>query len=207
MQGYQVVRTFFIKATYQKGKAVEHIFTEVAQWWCNEKGQEVQIARLRYSFSYYYDNWSLCSPLEVRKKNIVYEHITYGGIYPYCKVLPIFRRNGFNNDFYKTKKAYFGICFTDGEIEVSVLDSIKAYKEEGKAMQHCVYQNEYFDRKDSLILSATIKGERIETIEVSLTSLQIIQARGVKNQISEYHDRIISLVNANTHLILERMTA
>ena len=47
---------------------------------------------------------------------------------------------------------------------------------EGKAMHHCV--GGYHRRKDSLILSATIDGKRIETIEVSLTTLKVVQSRG-----------------------------
>ncbi len=327
-KNWQVVRSFLIIAKYNKGQAVRHSFNEVSQWWCNEKGQEVQLAKARQGFSFYYDNWKLDTPLEVRKENIVYEYISDNDIYPHSNVLPIFRRNGFKNnfyglspiillrglfdnkmetliktdnikllvhflysrekvdfywdaikivirknydiqdipvwcdyirflkelnkdiknshyvcpqdifvahniwqkklqnkrekehflakeqerltqvmDFYNNKKAYFGIAFTDGEINIAVLDSIEAYKEEGKVLQHCVYENNYFGKNNSLILSATINGERVETIELSLESLQVIQARGFKNSISQYHDRIVNLVNKNIKLISQRMTA
>ena len=48
-----------------------------------------------------------------------------------------------------------------------VLDSVEAIRQEGEAMHHCVFTNEYYLKADSLILSATIDGKRIETIEVS----------------------------------------
>ena len=45
-------------------------------------------------------------------------------------------------------------------------------------MQHCVFTNEYYLKADSLILSATIDGKRIETIEVSLKRMEVVQSRG-----------------------------
>lgn len=74
-------------------------------------------------------------------------------------------------------------------------------------MHHCVFANKYYLRPDSLILSATIDGQRVETVEVSLKRLQVVQSRGVCNQNTAYHDRIIQLVNRNIHLIRERITA
>lgn len=74
-------------------------------------------------------------------------------------------------------------------------------------MHHCVYSNEYYLKPNSLILSATIDGKRVETIEVSLKTLKVLQSRGVCNMNTEYHDRIIELVNKNKRLIRKRMAA
>lgn len=74
-----------------------------------------------------------------------------------------------------------------------------------KAMHHCV--GNYYTREDSLILSATINGKRIETVEVSLSQMKVLQCRGVCNSNTEYHDRIISLVESNAELIRKRMSA
>ncbi|MCF2583510.1 PcfJ domain-containing protein, partial [Bacteroides caecigallinarum] len=74
-----------------------------------------------------------------------------------------------------------------------------------KLMHHCV--GSYHKRTDSLILSATIDGKRIETVEVSLTTFKVVQSRGVCNSNTEYHDRIISLVESNAELIRKRMSA
>lgn len=54
---------------------------------------------------------------------------------------------------------------------------------------------------------ARIEGKRIETIELSLTDMKILQSRAVCNGTSEYHDRIINLLNANLHQIAMRNTA
>ena len=74
-------------------------------------------------------------------------------------------------------------------------------------MHHCVFSNGYYKKDDSLILSATINGKRIETIEVSISQLQIIQCRGACNKETKYHNRIINLVNRNMSLIQKRIAA
>ena len=105
--------------------------------------------------------------------------------------------------FRELKSKFFGIRFTDGTIQVHVLESVQEYLEEGAELHHCLFSNEYYLKENSLILSATIEGKRIETIEVSLDTLQVIQSRGVCNQNSPYHEQIVSLVNAHSQLIRE----
>lgn len=109
--------------------------------------------------------------------------------------------------FQELKSKFFGIAFTDGTIQVRVLESVMDFLEEGTAMHHCVYSSEYYLKPDSLILSACIDGKRIETIEVSLKTMKVLQSRGVCNKSTEYHDRIIELVNKNKRLIRKRMAA
>ncbi len=101
------------------------------------------------------------------------------------------------------KGRFFGLHFSDGLICVKVIESVKAMILEGKAMHHCV--GTYYTKKDSLIFSATIDGKRIETVEVSLSQLKVLQSRGVCNSNTEYHNRIIKLVEDNAELIRERM--
>ena len=79
------------------------------------------------------------------------------------------------------------------------------FYEEGKAMRHCVFTNDYFKRENSLVLSARIGDERIETIEISLETFEIIQSYGVMNQCTRYHEQIIDLVNRNIRLVRQRM--
>lgn len=107
--------------------------------------------------------------------------------------------------FHELKSKFFGIRFTDGTIQVHVLESVQEHLEEGMAMHHCVFDNAYHLKENSLILSATIEGRRIETIEVNLDTLKVVQSRGMCNQNTEYHDQIVNLVNANKRLIRQRM--
>ena len=107
---------------------------------------------------------------------------------------------------YIQKKAKFlNLVISDGTIIIKVLQNVDEFFEEGKALHHCVYTNAYYNKDDTLILSARIGNRRIETIEVSLETLKVVQSRGVYNSNTEYHDRIIKLVEDNAELIRQRM--
>lgn len=109
--------------------------------------------------------------------------------------------------FKEQKEKFFGIRINDGEIEVKVLESVEEYRREAESQHICLFSAEYDRRENSLIFSARIKEKIIETIEVDLKTLRVVQSRGVCNKNTEYHDRIVNLINANTHLIKERITA
>ncbi|MCD8295538.1 MAG: PcfJ domain-containing protein, partial [Clostridia bacterium] len=109
--------------------------------------------------------------------------------------------------FRELKGKFFGLSFTDGLIVVSVLESVDEYYKEGNALHHCVGQCEYYLKPQSLVLSARIEGKRIETVELSLDTFKVLQSRGLCNKNSDYHDRIISLVQKNAPKIRKRMTA
>lgn len=104
--------------------------------------------------------------------------------------------------YQKTKGRFFGICFGNDKITVTVIRSVAEMREEGATMQHCVFANRYYDCPDSLILSAKDQqGNRIETIEVNTKTLTIIQSRGAQNQNTPHHNEIINLVNKNMYQI------
>lgn len=107
--------------------------------------------------------------------------------------------------FREQKSQFFGIVFTDGTIQVRVLESVQEYLEEGTAMHHCLFASEYHLKPNSLILSATINGKRVETIELNLETLKVVQSRGICNSTTEYHDQILQLVQQNRHLIAHRL--
>ena len=109
--------------------------------------------------------------------------------------------------FKELKSKFFGICFTDGTIQVHVLESVQEHLEEGTAMHHCVYDAHYYSKPQSLIFSATKDGERIETIEVSLETMKVVQSRGVCNKNTEYHEQILALMQKNMRMIAQRATA
>lgn len=109
------------------------------------------------------------------------------------------------DSFRKAKAKFFGLMFSDGLINVRVLESVAEIITEGKAMHHCV--GSYHSKEDSLILSACIDSKRIETIEVSISQLKVIQSRGVCNKNTKYHNQIINLVEQNIPLIEERLAA
>lgn len=110
---------------------------------------------------------------------------------------------------YKNLKKNFLNLVIDGEnIRITVLQDIEEFKEEGKAMNHCVFANAYYENEHSLIMSAKDKeGKRIETIELNLRTMQVIQSRGVNNSITERHDEILKLIEKNLPRIKKRLNA
>lgn len=105
------------------------------------------------------------------------------------------------------KSKFFDLVFSDGVLRIQVLQSVQEFYEEGKTMHHCVFTNDYYLKPDSLVFSARIGEKRIETIEVSLETLQIVQSRGECNQDTQYHKQIINLVRKNIGLVQQRMSA
>jgi len=103
-----------------------------------------------------------------------------------------------DNAIYRKRLAkFFGIKFVDGELEVVVLNSVYEVLKEGDELFHCVFTNGYHNNKNSLLMSARIGNQRLETIDISLSNMQIVQSRGYKNGDSEYHDKIVQLVKKN----------
>lgn len=103
--------------------------------------------------------------------------------------------------FIKRIQPFLGMEIKDEGIVIRPLESVTQFYQEGKSMHHCVYKNEYYRRKDCLILTAQKNGKRLETVEVNLKTFKIIQSRAVCNGTSDYHDKIIELVNRNMGLI------
>lgn len=112
-----------------------------------------------------------------------------------------------NADYINRCNRFFGVEITDGTIFCHVLRSVADFFDEGTAMHHCVYANKYYNKKDSLILSARINDKRIETVEVDLQQMKVIQAYGACDKFTIYHDRIVNLVNSNMNIIKQCMTS
>ena len=103
--------------------------------------------------------------------------------------------------FIKRIQPFLNLEIKADDIVIRPLQSVSQFYQEGKAMHHCVYANEYYKKKDCLILSAKVAGKRKETIEVNLKTFKVVQSRAVCNKNSEYHDKIIELMNKNMNLI------
>lgn len=108
-------------------------------------------------------------------------------------------------DFINQKSKFFGLVISDNELTVNVLESIEEYYEEGKTQNICVFGSSYYTKANSLILSARIDGRIIETVEVDLHTFQVVQCHGKNNKDTDYHERIVNLVNASAKKIRERM--
>lgn len=103
------------------------------------------------------------------------------------------------------KKQFFGLCFSGAGITISVLENVSEFMAEGDSLKHCVFTNEYFKKKDSLLFSARIDNKPIETIEVSLSKMEIAQCRGMKNNKSPHHKIIMELMQKNLYQVRFQM--
>lgn len=107
-------------------------------------------------------------------------------------------------EYEKTKGMFMDLRFEDCEIIVKPLETIEEFMLEGDKLKHCVFSSEYYKKPDSLVLSARIENKPIETIEVSLSRMEVIQARGVGNKATMHHDRILQIINSNMQQIANR---
>jgi len=102
-----------------------------------------------------------------------------------------------NVKYRESKGQFFDLCFREGQIKIVPLKSVQQFLIEGKKLAHCIYTSSYYKRDHSLLLSAKISGRPIETVEVDLRRMKISQARGLDNKPTEYHDKIVDLVQQN----------
>lgn len=98
----------------------------------------------------------------------------------------------FEETFRQNREQFFGMVFQSGKVTIQIIPTAKGIKEEGEAMHHCV--GGYYNRLNSLILSAKVDGKRMETIEVDLTTYEIVQSRGLQNKRTNYHNKIVHLM-------------
>lgn len=117
------------------------------------------------------------------------------------------RAEQFEASYTKWRSKYFGVAFEENGIHIHVIASAKEMAEEGAAMHHCVFTNDYYSREahpNSIILSArNEQGERLETIEVSDKSWKVIQCRAKHNGRTEQHDQIVDLMRRNMFRLQE----
>lgn len=101
------------------------------------------------------------------------------------------------------KTPYFNLKFEDKELKIEVFKTVKDIYNEGIILQHCVYSKEYYKNEKSLLLSATVNGTPIETVEFDLDKMIIVQSRGYKNNSSAYNKLIDNLINKNINRIIK----
>ena len=101
------------------------------------------------------------------------------------------------NPAYVQKMApYFGLEFTDHELTIRTLRSVKEVLEEGNHLGHCVFRCGYY-KNGNLLMTARVDGKRAETVEISTKEFTVLQSRGYGDTSSPYHKRIVRLVNRN----------
>ncbi len=100
-------------------------------------------------------------------------------------------------EYFKQKQPFFGLVFKEKDITIKVLENVQEFMEEGDIHGHCLFTNKYYNKKDSLCFMALVGNKRAETIEVSISRLKVLQARGAHNNPTEHHKAIVSLMERN----------
>src|SRR5690606_36689670 len=107
------------------------------------------------------------------------------------------KKNYSQKEYKKDKAAFFGLQFKKGKVLIKFLENLNEFKKEAEIHKHCVYENKYFAKLDSLIFSAYVNGKPTETIEFSIKNMCVLQSRGFKNKASSFNKEIVSLINKN----------
>lgn len=108
------------------------------------------------------------------------------------------------DEYVKKHERFFGLSFSNGEIVIEPIKSVPEMQEEADYMRHCVMKMGYYKKEKSLIMSAKDSSrKRLETIEVNLENMKVVQSFGRFNEITPQHERILELVNRNMNKIAE----
>lgn len=102
-------------------------------------------------------------------------------------------------EYANQKGVFFGVMISDGNYSIEAFKSVKQFEEEGELLKHCIYENAYYKKAKSLLLSARVDGVPVETIEISLEDFRVVQARGAHNLPTPHHQQILKLVQRNIH--------
>lgn len=105
--------------------------------------------------------------------------------------------NEANINYIEKIKPFKDLVISKGNIEITPLLNVEEFLIEGDTLEHCIFENEYYNRKESLMLSAKIDNIRTETIEIDLTTTKIKQCGGLQNTSSIYQEDIKTLINKN----------
>lgn len=102
-------------------------------------------------------------------------------------------------------KKFEDVFIKSGDLTIEPIKTVADFIKEGDELNHCVFSNEYYKRRSSLIMSARVNGKRTETVEFSLDKAQVVQSRGLQNSNTDYHDKIVNLVNRNSAMIVAKV--
>jgi hypothetical protein len=107
----------------------------------------------------------------------------------------------FEKAYKKHIEKFKGKVIKKDNIVIKPIETVRQFAEISTALKHCLYTNNYFERKNSLILAAYVDDEVTESIELSLNDHKIVQSRGLLNDPTEYHDQIVDTLTNNLNLI------
>lgn len=107
-----------------------------------------------------------------------------------------------NNDYLPRIAPFLSLAWHTDQYAVFVCPSVEDMVEEGVKMHHCVGSMGYDKKPDSLILFCrTPNGERISTIEYSISQGKVLQNRAACNKVPLYMDEVNKMLEADADKI------
>lgn len=111
----------------------------------------------------------------------------------------------YEKKYRKLNGGLLNVVIVAGDIVIKPLQSYKDFCDEGDAMHHCV--ETYWMKKDSLILSARVNGERMATIELDKSDFHIVQCRAACNDVPKRYSEICDAINRNKRVFQRKSLA
>ena len=200
------------------------------EMWIAPNGKTEVIARLRAMHTMYYDLWTEWSDMDLRSNKMLKAYnIDAYKTYPAMRIIPELKRNGFKGAFHKlTPYEFFTAILTDSNnwnsIKICIrngyhiadasmwCDLVRLLRHFGKDT-HCPKYICPTDLKKAHDRLVRKREEQIERERAEQRREQLVKDEKnylkskVCNSNTEYHDRIISLVESNAELIRKRMSA
>ena len=96
------------------------------------------------------------------------------------------------------QRRFKDMCINSDGFTIRALLTREDFDEEWKALHHCI--RTYYGKLDTLLVSISVGEKKTETAEIDLKSYEIKQCRGANNQPSEYHERIVQLLNSQVKI-------
>ena len=82
----------------------------------------------------------------------------------------------------------FGIEFDNGHFHFQSLDSVEAYRVEGKIMHHCIYNANRYNNHDELALHISdMEGNRVATCSINVKTQKIVEIQPIGNDTGFYN--------------------
>lgn len=97
-------------------------------------------------------------------------------------------------DYKKRIADYVGIVLDARGLHARVLKDVEDFYNEGEAMNHCVYANEYDKKESSLIFSVrNDSGKRVATVEYDIYKQAVVQCRAKNNSRPKRYEDILEM--------------
>ena len=107
----------------------------------------------------------------------------------------------------KSKQRFFDLEFCEDNIVIKPLVTVQQFRDIGKSHNLCLFSNEYFRKKRSLVFAATINGQIIEVIDVCLAAFYVKENLGAGNKPTKHNKLIRDVMSKNMYQIEKRLKA